>query len=79
MSTKMTVKYDPQSDTLYIDACPPYQEQESDEIERGVIARSNPDTGSIESIEVMYFRERFQAGVPFELPIRLDMRSARSA
>ncbi len=79
MKPNMTVNYDPQSDTLYIDACPPYSEQESDQIARGVIARLNPTTGSIENIEVMFFRERFDAGAPFDLPISLDMRSARQA
>ena len=79
MSDTMTVKYDPASDTLYIDACPPYGEQESDEIARGVIARSNPRTGRIENIEVLSFRDRFATGAPFVLPITLDMRSAHSA
>ena len=75
----MRLHYDPASDTLYIDACPPYEEQESDEIARGVVARSNPRTGMIETIEVMYFRDRFEAGEPFELPISLDMRSTQPA
>jgi uncharacterized protein YuzE len=75
MKPNMTVKYDPQSDTLYIDTCPPYGEQESDEIARGVVARLNPTTGKVENIEVMFFRERFEAGLPFELPISLEMES----
>jgi hypothetical protein len=79
MTDNMTVKYDAVSDTLYIDACPPYSEQESDEIAQGVIARLNPTTGHIENIEVMSFRDRFASGEPFKLPVSLDMRSARSA
>jgi len=78
MKPNMTVKYDAASDTLYIDACPPYAEQESDEIAPGVVARLNATSGDIENIEVMFFRERLEAGTPFELPVTLDMRSARA-
>ena len=70
------MNYDRTSDTLYIDACAPYQEQESDEIARGVVARLNPHTGHIENIEVMSFRHRFASGKPFELPVALDMRTS---
>ncbi len=76
--TNMIVKYDPASDTLYIDACPPYEAQESDEIVSGVVARANPETGEIENLEVMYFQKRFAAGAPFEIPVSLGMRSART-
>ncbi|MEW6363505.1 MAG: DUF2283 domain-containing protein [Acidobacteriota bacterium] len=73
----MKMKYDPLSDTLYIDTCPPYEGQESDEIARGVVIRTNPSSGEIENIEVMFFRRRFAKGEPFELPI--DMRCLRTA
>ena len=53
MKPHMTVKYDPISDTLYIDARAPYEAQESDEIALGVVARTNPDTGDVENLEVM--------------------------
>ncbi|MEX2246047.1 MAG: DUF2283 domain-containing protein [Dehalococcoidia bacterium] len=79
MKTSMTLKYDPASDTLYIDACPPYEEQESDEIAQGVAARLNPSSGDVENLEVMFFRQRFAAGKPFEIPVSVDMRSARQA
>lgn len=75
----MSVKYDELSDTLYIDACPRYREQDSNEIARGVVARFNPTTGAIESIDVLFFRERLERGEPFELPVSVDMRELRSA
>ncbi|HEY7801183.1 MAG TPA: DUF2283 domain-containing protein [Dehalococcoidia bacterium] len=75
----MTVKYDRLSDTLYIDACEPYEDQESDEIALGVVARTNPKTGDIENLEVLHFQRRFEAGEAFEIPVSLDMRAARSA
>jgi uncharacterized protein YuzE len=79
MRQPITVKYDPVSDTLYIDVCPPYKEQESDLIAAGVVARSNPQTGEIETLEVMHFQKRFEDGKPFEIPVSLDIRAARSA
>ena len=75
----MTVKYDRLSDTLYIDACEPYEDQESDEIALGVVARTNPKTGDIENLEVLHFQRRFEAGEAFEIPVSLDMRATRSA
>ena len=79
MTNKMTVNYDVISDTLYVDACPPYDEQTSNEIEPGVVARFNPSNATIENLEVMFFKERFEQGKPFELPVSLDMQSLRSA
>jgi hypothetical protein len=79
MKNHMRVKYDPGSDTLYIDVCEPYQEQESDEIALGVIARTNPGTGEVENLEVLHFHKRFEGGEAFDIPVRIDMRSPRSA
>lgn len=79
MKTHITMKYDPVSDTLYIDACEPYAEQESDEIASGVIARTNPKTGEVENLEVLHFQKRFEAGEAFDIPVTIDMRPARSA
>ncbi len=75
----MNLRYYPASDTLDIDARAPYESQGSDEIAQGVVARSNPSTGEIENLEVMYLQKRFAAGLPFEIPVSFDMRSARSA
>lgn len=79
MRQPMTVKYDPVGDTLYIDVCPPYKEQESDLIAVGVVARSNPETGEVETLEVMHFQKRFAEGKPFEIPLHLAMRLPQSA
>ncbi|HLB23045.1 MAG TPA: DUF2283 domain-containing protein [Dehalococcoidia bacterium] len=79
MNHHLTLEYDQASDTLYIDACPPYEAQESDEIALGVVARTNPETGEVENLEVMHFQKRFEAGEAFEIPVSLEMRPARSA
>ena len=79
MNNQMSVKYDRVSDILYIDACEPYAEQESDQIATGVIARMNPRTGEVENLEVLHFQSRFESGDRFRIPVSLDMRTVRSA
>ncbi|MBI2564279.1 MAG: DUF2283 domain-containing protein [candidate division NC10 bacterium] len=44
MDAKLTFRYDREGDILYIDKCPPYAEQESEEIGDEVVARLNPTT-----------------------------------
>ena len=73
MTPRVTVTYDEASDSLHIDTCRPYKDQESGQIGLGVVARTNPTTGAIENIEVRAFRKRSADGQPVELPIRLDV------
>jgi len=75
MAAKLTIEYDRQGDILYITSCPPYAEQESDELGDDVIARFNPDTGDIESLEILSFSTRLKDD-PFELPITATLRRA---
>jgi hypothetical protein len=44
-----------QGDILYIDKCRPYAERVSAELPDEVVARANPRTGEVESLEVMSF------------------------
>mgnify|MGYP001604891736 CR=1 FL=1 len=76
MKSNIAMKYDQESDTLYVDTCSPYAEQESDEIAAGVVARFSPQTGEIENLEVFFFRQRVAEGKPFTLPIKADLRLA---
>ena len=55
MGKRLTFKYDREADILHIDKCPPYSEQESEELGDEVIARLNPGTGEIENLEVLFF------------------------
>lgn len=55
MEAKLTFTYDREGDILYITKCRPYAEQESEELGDEVIARFNPATGEIESLEVLFF------------------------
>jgi uncharacterized protein YuzE len=76
MAAKLTFNYDREGDILYIDTKPPYEEQESEEVGDGVIARLNPHTGEVENLEILFFSSRLQAKDFLELPITADLRLA---
>ena len=76
MGAKLTFKYDRDADILHIDKCPPYSEQESEEIGDDVIARLNPKTGEIESMEVLFFSTRLLRGDIFEVPVDAELHIA---
>ena len=69
MDKKLILRYDNEGDILYVDAIEPYAEQNSEEIEQGVIARLNPDNGEIENLEVLFFNARLKRGERLELPL----------
>lgn len=73
METKLTLEYDREADILYINNCPPYPEQETEELGDEVIARLNPETGDIENLEVLFFSTRLLRTNLLELPVIADM------
>ncbi|HMH52845.1 MAG TPA: DUF2283 domain-containing protein [Candidatus Acidoferrum sp.] len=75
MTAKLTFHYDRQGYTLHISSRPPYAEQETEELGDDVIARLNPETGDIESLEILSFSVRLQAE-GFELPVSAALRRA---
>ena len=76
METKLTFTYDREADILHIDKCPPYAEQQSEELKDDVVARLNPDTGAVENLEVLFFSTRLLRTDLFELPVSADLRLA---
>jgi len=72
MASRLTLQYDQIGDILYIETCPPYAEQESDELDDEIIARSNPETGQIESLEILFFSTRLRDGT-WQLPVTAEM------
>jgi len=76
MEAKLTFKYDREADILHIDKCPPYADQESEELGDDVVVRLNPSTGAIENLEVMFFSTRLLRGDLFQLPVTADLRLA---
>ena len=72
MASRLTLKYDKVGDILYIENCPPYAEQDSDELGDQIIGRMNPETGQVESLEILFFSTRLRDGV-CELPVTAEM------
>lgn len=73
---RLIFRYDQEGDILYIDQCPPYAEQESEEIGDEIVARLNPDSGTVENLEILFFSKRLTANKQIELPIEIDLRLA---
>jgi hypothetical protein len=59
MAKKLTLRYDRIGDILYVETCPPYATQESDELPGEMVGRYNPETGELESVEILFFTGRF--------------------
>jgi len=76
MDKNLTFRYDRVGDILYIDLCPPYAEQESEEIGDEIIARLNPDSNEVENLEILFFSKRLAEKPLFELPIVADLKLA---
>lgn len=51
----LAFQYDREADILHIGIRPPGAEQESEELGDDVIARLDPKTGDLESLEVLFF------------------------
>jgi hypothetical protein len=77
MEEKLTFTCDREADILHIDKRTPYAEQESEELPDEIIARLNPSTGEVESLEVLFFSTRLLRTNLFELPISADLRLTR--
>ena len=76
MAKKLSFQYDREADILYINKCPPYPEQESEELGDEVVVRLNPETGEVETLEVLFFSTRLLRHEMFEVPIEADLRLA---
>ncbi|MBD2552908.1 DUF2283 domain-containing protein [Limnothrix sp. FACHB-708] len=76
MDSNLSLSYDRTGDSLLIVICPPYPEQETEELGDGLLARFNPDTNDIEAIEIFFFSQRLQTDRPLQLPLWADLRLA---
>ncbi len=76
MGENLKLRYDRESDILYIDLRPPYSEQESEELGDEVVARLNPETGDVENLEVLFFSTRLLRGDSLRLPVAATLRLA---
>jgi hypothetical protein len=73
MAARLALQYDRAADILTIASRPPYPEQETEELGDDVIARLNPETGDVESLEILFFSRRLR-DEPVELPVTADLR-----
>ncbi|MGE0598041.1 MAG: DUF2283 domain-containing protein [Dehalococcoidia bacterium] len=69
MGTHLVFDYDAVGDILYVNLVPPYAGQDSDMVSDFVVARSNPETGHIENLEILFFMERARNGEQIDVPI----------
>jgi hypothetical protein len=74
MGQKLTLEYDRIGDTLFIQTCPPYRGQESDELGNELLGRFNPKTGALECVEIMFFTKRFARRRELKIPFAVEMR-----
>lgn len=74
MVAPLTVEYDPQGDILYLGKTRPYAEQESEELDYGVVARLNPNSHEIENLEILFFSTRMKSGRGVDVPVLADFR-----
>ncbi len=73
MAEKLTFNYDREADILYIDKVSPYADQESEELEDGIIVRLNPKTNEVENFEILYFSTRLLRKNLFDLPVAASL------
>ena len=69
MATKLSFRHDVAGDIMTIEQCRPYPEQDSDEIDAAVVGRMSPDTGEVESLEILSFTARIISRNPLRLAI----------
>jgi uncharacterized protein YuzE len=79
MAAKLTFRYDREGDILYIDKVTPYAGQESEELGDDVVARLNPETGAVETLELLFFSTRLLRTDVFELPVDADLRLVKTS
>ncbi|HPV99117.1 MAG TPA: DUF2283 domain-containing protein [Spirochaetota bacterium] len=69
MGKEMKFSYDRSADILYINLIDPYPTQETEEVGDDVVVRLNPETGEIESLEVLFFSTRLLRDDIFRIPV----------
>ena len=74
MEQKLRFEYDKIGDIMYIEKCPPYAEQDSDELDDFIVVRTNPKTGDVESLEILFWSARLKDSKTIELPISAELR-----
>ena len=74
MDPKLSLSYDREGDILHLSLCPPYPEQETEELGDEVVARLNPETSEIETLEFLFFLKRLARENPIEVAVTGKLR-----
>ena len=69
MATDLSFLHDVIGNIMYIEKCPSYAEQDSDEIGLSLVGRMNPDTGEVESLEILSYSHLILSRDPIRLEI----------
>lgn len=69
MGKNLTIEYDEPSDSLYMYSVPSYNEQDSTEIGDYTVARFNPKTHELESLQLLFFSKRLRQNKVLDLPV----------
>ena len=69
MVTQLSFRHDVIGNIMTIEKCRPYREQDSDEIGDGVVGRMHPDTGEVESLEILFYSYHILSRAPLQLKI----------
>lgn len=62
MASKLTLRYDTIGDILIVETCPPYAEQESEELPDEMVGLYNPATSELEPVSILHFSHRYPRG-----------------
>ena len=76
MGERLILRYDQIGSFLFLELCPPYAEQDSDEIDDAVLARFNLKTGALESIEILFFESWLKLEGEIRIPVTASLRPA---
>lgn len=57
---------------MYFGKTEAYLEQDSEELDYGVVARLNPHTHDLENLEILFFSSRVAKGETFQLPVTAE-------
>jgi hypothetical protein len=72
---RLVFRYDKVGDILHIDKCPPYAEQETELLlDEDIAVRLNPKTDAVETVEILWFKQRLEQGEEIELPLSGELR-----
>ncbi len=70
MEAKLIFEYDRIDDTLFVGACQPTAEQETDEIADSVVAKINRETKVVEGMIIMYLTAQITRNAPMQIEVQ---------